>query len=90
MKIPPLACAQTETPRAKNMYAYNRQLSYPSNQSQIMKAGSFCNVENAAHTDRAVCELFCIRDNKLGHTSLQVTILTETYHVVWKMKHDGQ
>jgi hypothetical protein len=56
-----------------------------------MKAGSLCNVENAAHTDMAVCEdFFCIRDNELGHTSLQVTNLTKTYHVVWKMKHGGQ
>jgi hypothetical protein len=55
-----------------------------------MKAGSLCNVENAPHTDMAVCEDFCIRDNKLGHASLQVTNLTETYHVVWKMKHGGQ
>jgi hypothetical protein len=55
-----------------------------------MKAGSFRNVENAAHTDMAVCEDFCIRDNELGNTSLQVTDLTETCHVVWKMKHGGQ
>jgi len=55
-----------------------------------MKACSFRNVKNAAHTDMAVCEDFCIRDNELGNASLQVTDLTETCHVVWKMKHGGQ
>jgi hypothetical protein len=55
-KILPLAHTETETPYAKNKYSYNRQLTCPSNQSQIMKVGSLCNVENAAHTDMAVCE----------------------------------
>jgi hypothetical protein len=42
------------------------------------------------HTDMAVCEDSSIRDKELGHARMQVTNLTEAYHVVWKMEHVGK